>query len=153
MAVFDYGTTPAEARTPEPLADRLDREEPDISPDDLPGPDAPLDDVGYTGADPVQGAEGDLPAAGDVPVDFDAGVNDDLPEHTDVPDVVPVGADELAELTDDTGLLPSEADAIGRLVQPDEGAHGDVEGTEIAVDAGAAGGGLSAEEAAMHLEP
>jgi hypothetical protein len=153
IAVFDYGTTPAEARTPEPLADRLDREVPDLGPDDIAGPDAPLDDVGYTGVDPVAGAEGDLPVSGDVLVDPGAGVDDDLPEHRDVPDSDPFEDGQPAELTDDNGLLPGEADAVGRLVQPDEGVHRDLEGTEIAVDAGVAGGGLSAEEAAMHLEP
>jgi hypothetical protein len=42
---------------------------------------------------------------------------------------------------------------VGRLVQPDEGAHGDAEGTEVAVDEGAAGGGASAEELAIHRVP
>lgn len=42
---------------------------------------------------------------------------------------------------------------VGRLVQPDEGAHQDVEPTEIAADVGPTGGGLSPEEAAMHLVP
>jgi hypothetical protein len=79
-ASLDYGTTPREAATPEPLADRLDREEPD----------------------PV------------------AGVDENNP---------------------------------GRLVAPDEGAHVDQEGAAIATAAGAAGGGLSAEEAAVHEEP
>jgi hypothetical protein len=36
VAAFEYGTTPAEASTPEPLDQRLAREEPDIQPD--PGP-------------------------------------------------------------------------------------------------------------------
>jgi Family of unknown function (DUF5709) len=149
VAVFDYGTTPAEARTPEPLEDRLAREEPDIGPDDIAAPDLPADDVGYTGADPTVGAEGDVPASGDIPVDADAGVNDDLPVHEDLPDVVPIEDAEPTDLLGDEGE-PLEADAVGRLVQADEGAHRDVEGTEIALDAGAAGGGLSAEEAAMH---
>jgi hypothetical protein len=39
---------------------------------------------------------------------------------------------------------------IGRLVQPDEGAHGDTEPDLIARDAGAAGGGPTAEESAIH---
>lgn len=112
-----------------------------------------MDEVGYTGSEPTPGAEGDLPASGDVPVGPDAGVNDDLPEHTDVPEVEPMSDDELDELSMDVDLAAGEADAIGRLVQPDEGAHTDVEGAEVALDAGASGGGLSAEEAAMHLEP
>ena len=39
---------------------------------------------------------------------------------------------------------------VGRLVQPDEGAHEDTDADEVAADAGPAGGGASAEEAAMH---
>ena len=38
----------------------------------------------------------------------------------------------------------------GRLVAPDEGAHGDEESDEIATDVGRAGYAASAEEAAMH---
>jgi hypothetical protein len=39
---------------------------------------------------------------------------------------------------------------VGRLVAPDEGAHEDTEPDEVAYDAGAAGGGASAEELAIH---
>ena len=49
------------------------------------------------------------------------------------------------------GLPPSEH--VGRLVAPDEGTAEDTEKDEIAVDAGAAGGGASAEELAMHPVP
>jgi len=42
---------------------------------------------------------------------------------------------------------------VGRLVAPDEGAGEDVEGDAIAYDAGAAGGGASAEETALHEIP
>lgn len=40
----------------------------------------------------------------------------------------------------------------GRLVAPDEGAHGDDEADLIATDVGPAGFASSAEEAAMHVE-
>lgn len=40
---------------------------------------------------------------------------------------------------------------VGRLVRPDEGGLNDEETDEVAYDAGAAGGGASAEEAAMHV--
>jgi Family of unknown function (DUF5709) len=46
----------------------------------------------------------------------------------------------------DTG----EEEKVGRLVEPDEGAPSDTEADAIASDAGAAGGGPSAEELAMH---
>jgi hypothetical protein len=39
----------------------------------------------------------------------------------------------------------------GRLVAPDEGAHGDQEADEVASDVGRSGGAASAEEAAMHI--
>jgi hypothetical protein len=51
----------------------------------------------------------------------------------------------------DTGL---DAGApVGRLVEPDEGVHEDTEADAVAYDAGAAGGGASAEELAMHEVP
>lgn len=42
---------------------------------------------------------------------------------------------------------------VGRLVQPDEGIGGDTEPDEVARDVGFAGGGLSAEEAAVYEVP
>jgi hypothetical protein len=39
----------------------------------------------------------------------------------------------------------------GRLVAPDEGAHGDDEAEVVALDVGIDGGGAGAEEAAIHL--
>ncbi|GAA4575166.1 hypothetical protein GCM10023176_43910 [Micromonospora coerulea] len=51
----------------------------------------------------------------------------------------------------DHGQLGSVADAqVGRLVEPDEGAHTDQETDNVAYDAGAAGGGATAEELAIH---
>ena len=45
-------------------------------------------------------------------------------------------------------------DSVGRVVAPDEGAHGDDEKDEVAkLDVGRDGGDLSAEEAALHLDP
>jgi hypothetical protein len=44
-------------------------------------------------------------------------------------------------------------DTVGRVVAPDEGAHGDAEKDEVATDVGRDGGAMSAEEAALHLEP
>jgi hypothetical protein len=52
---------------------------------------------------------------------------------------------------DEPGLVPDER--VGRLVAPDEGAHADEEKDEVAMDAGSAGGGASAEELAMHAIP
>ena len=49
------------------------------------------------------------------------------------------------------GLSPDTR--VGRLVAPDEGAHPVEEKDEVAFDAGAAGGGASAEELAVHAVP
>jgi hypothetical protein len=59
---------------------------------------------------------------------------------------------------DDPDAIPAEDDFLsdtggraGRLVAPDEGAHGDAEKELIADDVGISGSGASAEEAAMHV--
>lgn len=53
----------------------------------------------------------------------------------------------------DTPYDERAGQGIGRLVEPDEGAHSDTESDLIASDAGTDLGGYSAEESAMHLEP
>ena len=51
----------------------------------------------------------------------------------------------------DDGQLDDDApQSVGRLVAPDEGYGFDEEPDSVAYDAGASGGGASAEEAAMH---
>ncbi|MFY1633923.1 DUF5709 domain-containing protein [Solwaraspora sp. WMMB335] len=56
----------------------------------------------------------------------------------------PVSVYDHGQLGDgDDGAL------VGRLVEPDEGAHVDAEPDSVAMDAGAAGGGASAEELAV----
>ncbi len=53
---------------------------------------------------------------------------------------------------DESDVADDDADPrAGRLVAPDEGAHGDEEKDEVAFDAGTAGYGASAEEAAVHV--
>lgn len=56
--------------------------------------------------------------------------------------------DTTAEIDDEDGTAEPRA---GRLVAPDEGAHGDTEKDEIARDVGKAGSAASAEEAAVHV--
>jgi hypothetical protein len=74
----------------------------------------------------------------------------------EVPDV---GAEEPEEIGDlpggDGEPIDPEAGEFraGRLVAPDEGAHGDDEADLIASDVGIDAGAASAEEAAMHLVP
>jgi hypothetical protein len=55
--------------------------------------------------------------------------------------------DEVDPRDDDRGAQPR----AGRLVSPDEGAHGDDEPEAVADDVGIDGAGASAEEAAVHL--
>ncbi len=72
-------------------------------------------------------------------------------EEPDVLDAVDLPADESA--TADTPFAEAAGQGIGRLVEPDEGAHTDTEKDMVASDVGTDLGGYSAEEAAMHLEP
>ena len=65
-----------------------------------------------------------------------------------------VGADDDAEWTDED--VPRDDDRVaqaraGRLVAPDQGAHGMDDGDLVAYDAGIDGAGASAEEAAVHV--
>lgn len=62
-----------------------------------------------------------------------------------------VPADESARADDPFSERAGQG--VGRLVEPDEGAHTDVDADMVATDAGTDLGGYSAEEAAMHLEP
>lgn len=123
IAALDYGTTPREASTPEPLADRLDREEPDIT------------------AEPVDDPTEDVTGISEVDV---------LPASDDLSDL---NADQIRDSDEPGQFAGIDEDSPGRLVAPDEGAHVDDEGAAIASQAGAAGGGSSAEEAAIHEQP
>ena len=65
-----------------------------------------------------------------------------------------VGAGDDEEWTDEDD--PRDDDHVpdartGRLVAPDEGAHGDDESDVVAQDVGIDGGGAGAEEAAIHV--
>jgi hypothetical protein len=59
-------------------------------------------------------------------------------------------AQEVPDVGDE-GAAPADADRAGRLVEPDEGLESDTEEDMIAYDAGIAGAGASAEEAAVHV--
>ncbi len=58
--------------------------------------------------------------------------------------------DSAVSLYDDGQLDEDEPGRVGRLVAPDGGSGFDDEADSVAWDAGAAGGGASAEELAMH---
>jgi hypothetical protein len=125
----EYGVTAAEARQGEPMNQRLLREEPDTPVED------PLSAPGEGLADEAT----DAVAADQARHDADTlGVD---PEPLTDPESVVSGYD-----------LGEAGGAVGRLVAPDAGGYADTERTEIAVDTGEAGG-LTAEEAAMHVVP
>jgi hypothetical protein len=72
----------------------------------------------------------------------------------EVPDIDAEADGDGGELDEDSNdPYPfTESDArAGRLVAPDEGAHGDEEKDSVANDMGTAGYAASAEEAAMHI--
>ena len=53
----------------------------------------------------------------------------------------------------DTPFDERAGQGVGRLVEPDQGAHTDAEADLVATDAGTDLGGYTAEESAMHVEP
>jgi hypothetical protein len=131
LALNEFGTTADAGLRGESITRRLRREMPDFSPDGIRlDPDARLAEE----ADPdalQQVNDDSMSLAQDAPVEAR------LDSHVSVFDRVVTGVPLLGR--------------VGRLVQPDEGGVADAESDEVAYDAGASGGGASAEEAAMHL--
>jgi Family of unknown function (DUF5709) len=86
-------------------------------------------------------------------------------ERPDVDPDAPLPRGELAGMVDEPPVRPNLDSPVtlydqddtdrpaGRLVQPDQGVGPDVEADEIATDVGVAGGGMTAEEAAVREEP
>ncbi|WP_025616791.1 DUF5709 domain-containing protein [Salinispora cortesiana] len=130
VAVDRFGTTADEQLDGESLNAKLGRERYERPADDpLAGPVDP--DIAAEANSPEQAAQAQLDA--DV---FEPGPSSDPNSPVSLYD---------------HGLLGSGADAqVGRLVEPDEGAHPDQETDSVAYDAGSAGGGASAEELAVH---
>lgn len=137
---WDDVDSPRAADGPEPAPLPPDRED---------GPLA-IDEYGTTAEEQRRGEPLDLRLAReqpDIPTDpvaRDTGL-DDAPVDPRLDSQVSVYD------RDEPGLPPTGQ--VGRLVAPDEGAHEDTEADEVAFDAGAAGGGASAEELAMHPVP
>lgn len=129
LAVDQFGTTAEEQADGESLDYKLGRErgEPAID-DPLAGP-----------VDPALAAEADSDEAA-AEAQFDA----------DVMNPGPSSAPDSPVSVYDHGNLGAAVRPIGRLVEPDEGAHTDQETDSVAYDAGAAGGGASAEELAVN---
>ena len=121
-----FGDTAEEAREGESLDYRLSQEEPDV------------------------GAEDPLPPARD-PIDETIDSSEQRRLDADVWGASPTSDPKSAiSLYDDGQLDEEDPETVGRLVAPDEGSGYDDEADSVAYDAGAAGGGASAEELAMH---
>jgi hypothetical protein len=118
-----FGTTPAEEREGQDLDHRLAEEEPEIDAHD------PIDDIIAENPDVFP-----APPAVSEAGEFEALGEDVTPDDLDV-----------------TGGETSSG--VGRIVEPDEGAHTDDEKDAVAFDVGRDGGDMSAEEAAMHVIP
>lgn len=167
--VSSLGTsvTMRENNFPEPVSDPQAEGLPETADDDS---------TAYDDVQSGREADGPSPAAlpSDVPLAVDRfgttaeearlGESLDLKLARETPDVEPApGAGPLGDgsyvepnlesvvsLYDQPDFVPDGGGTVGRQVEPDEGAHSDQESDAIAYDAGAAGGGASAEELAMH---
>jgi len=121
-----FGDTAEEASEGESLDYHLRQEEPDV------------------------GAEDPIPPRRDP---YDETIGDSEQERFDADVWGPSPTSDPASqvsLYDDGQLDDDSPRSVGRLVAPDEGAGVDDEADSVGYDAGAAGGGPSAEEAAMH---
>lgn len=137
LAVDRFGTTPEEQRLGESLDLKLAREndDPGLSGDAAPRPDT-------------------VDAAAES---FDAETLSEDLDRVD-PATAPLGdgsyvepdLDSPVSLYDRPDFLADDGGTVGRIVEPDQGFGEDTEKDAIAFDAGAAGGGASAEELAMH---
>jgi hypothetical protein len=128
LAVDRYGTTAEEQRAGESLDDRLSQEQPDVQPED------PLDSPGAL-ADEAIDEQGAARARLDADVFGESPTSD---------------PDSKVSLYDHGRLDGTSPDPVGRLVEQDAGFGADTEPDNVAYDAGAAGGGASAEELAIH---
>ncbi len=121
-----FGDTAEEARQGESLDYRLSQEEPDV------------------------GAEDPIPPVRD-PIDETVDDSDRRNLDADVWGPSPTSdPNSQISLYDDGQLDDDAPDSVGRLVAPDQGSGYDTEPDSVAYDAGASGGGASAEELAMH---
>ncbi|MEV4800575.1 DUF5709 domain-containing protein [Nonomuraea sp. NPDC049421] len=143
VAVEEFGTTDDEQIQGESLSGRLDREMPEDK------PQFGVEEGATAGR--RAGDDSDAPAVDRVTEEGGLGVGSDLDtgrERDSGIDPVPGAQPE-----EPSGQVWDEPRPAGRLVAADEGAHGDDEPDEIATEVGPDGGGFTAEEAAMHIEP
>ena len=125
VAVDRFGTTAEEQLAGSPLDVRLAQEEPDVLAEDR---------------DSRSGDEDVADEDSDERAQFDADVAGPSPESD------PKSPVSLY----DRPLDGTSGEPVGRLVEPDQGFLSDTEADAVATDAGAAGGGPSAEELAVH---
>ena len=134
----EFGNTLTEMREGESFTERERQEEPDLLEQELGDPvDQILGQRTDTEDDPDVEEDPDARAATAIDAD-DPAIRAALEEaggDVDVP------TDDFAE----------QQPRAGRLVEPDEGLESDTETDMIAYDAGIAGAGASAEEAAVHV--
>ena len=134
----NYGDTLTEMREGESLDRRLSEDEPDLLEQEL--------------GDPVDQILGQRSDTEDDP-DYEE--NRDARFATEADEDDPQIQESLAEEGGDTDVPAPEFEEqqprAGRLVEPDEGLESDTEKDMIAYDAGIAGAGASAEEAAVHI--
>ena|SRR5437868_4760172 len=72
----------------------------------------------------------------------------------ELPDVLAEADEPAAEGEHVDDPYPEDhEERVGRLVESDEGAHTDLDPDAVALDVGTDGGGFSAEERAMRVEP
>jgi hypothetical protein len=85
---------------------------------------------------------------GNTPLEEELGETLDqrLAQEEPEPDPYELAATETEDVSGEVG-----SERAGRLVEPDEGAHVDVEGDLLAHDVGIDGAAASAEEAAVHV--
>ncbi|MFL6136305.1 MAG: DUF5709 domain-containing protein [Frankiaceae bacterium] len=137
----------------------------------FPDPGDPYEDEGLPGTDnalPGKQITGDpqddIAVPGDTPLAVDdygttaeeqaAGEPLDLRLSREEPDVLDaVDSDPRDEIDSDEPFPADREERVGRIVEPDEGARSDDEPTMVGYDADTDGGGFSAEERAMHIEP
>jgi len=127
QAVNRFGTTAEEQRVGESLDDRLSQEVPDVQPED------PLADPGSLADEAV-----DEQSAAQARLDADVFGESPVSDPDSAVSLYDVDLDGIAK------------QPVGRLGDPDEGYGYDTEPDSVGYDAGAAGGGASAEELAVH---
>jgi hypothetical protein len=122
-------------------------------------------DPGYDGKRETGDTQEEIPVPGERPVAVDewgttaaeeiAGEPLDLRLSREEPDLLERAQTTPADESPDADQpYPVDRDErAGRIVEADEGARSDTEPDAVALEVGTDGGGFSAEERAMHIEP